>query len=152
MIKSYYEYFMFADGNVHEVLRIAADYSESELVKQCETHMIARCKKQERPLIHGLVSMLSAADKHKLTKLREVVMELAIKRKSHELEASPIFKTLSIETRCKVLTKRLKIFENLFTKLCKLRCHCCTKHQDYNCKICFVQSTKESFECAGLTF
>ncbi|XP_052762933.1 kelch repeat and BTB domain-containing protein 3-like [Mya arenaria] len=140
------------DGNVHEVLRVAADYNESDLVSQCENHMIARCKKNEKPLIHGLVSMLSAADKHKLTKLKEEVLQLAVKRKSHELEASPIFKTLSAETRCKVLIKRLKIFEGLFAKLCKLRCHCCRKHADYNCKICFILTTKECFENAGLTF
>ncbi|KAL4218495.1 hypothetical protein ACF0H5_023229 [Mactra antiquata] len=140
------------DGNVHDVLKVAADYNETELVTQCESHMIIRCKKSEKPLIHGLVSMLSAADKHKLTKLKEEVLQLAIKRKSHELEASPLFKTLSADTRCKVLAKRLKIFEGLFTKLSKLRCHCCRKHADYNCKICYISTTKECFESAGLTF
>lgn len=114
--------------------------------------MIARCKKAEKPLIHGLVSMLSAADKHKLSRLKDEVIELAVKRKAHELEASPIFKTLCPETRCKIMSKRLRIFEGLFAKLSKLRCHCCRKHADYNCKICFISTTKEYFETAGLTF
>lgn len=96
--------------------------------------------------------MLSAADKHKLTKLREEVIELAVKRKTNELEASPIFKTLCPETRCRIMVKRLKVFEGLFSKLCKLRCHCCRKHADYNCKICFISTTKEYFENAGLAF
>lgn len=139
------------DGNVHDVLRVAVEYNDTQLISKCEDHMIQRCKKSEKPLIHGLVSMLSAAEKHKLTKLKEAVFELAIKRKSHELEASPIFKTLTAETRCKVLSKRLRIFEGLFTKLCKVRCHCCRKHSDYNCKICFIATTKECFDAAGLT-
>jgi len=144
--------FYFADGNVHDVLRVAADYNESDLVTMCESHMIARCKKNEKPLIHGLVSMLSAADKHKLTKLREAVIDLAVKRKSNELEASPIFRALCPETRMRIMMKRLRIFEGLFSKLGKLRCHCCRKHADYNCKICFISTTKEYFESAGLTF
>lgn len=140
------------DGNVHDILRIAVEYGETDLAVKCENHMIARCKKSEKPLIHGLISMLSAADKHKLSKLKEEVLELAVKRKSNELEASPLFKTLTPETRCKVLSKRLKIFEGLFTKLSNLRCHCCRKHSDYNCKICFVSTTKECFESVGLNF
>lgn len=140
------------DGNVHDVLRIAVDYNETDLIVKCENHMIQRCKKTEKPLIHGLISMLSAADKHKLAKLKEEVLELAVKRKSHELEASPIFKTLTPETRCKVLSKRLRVFEGLYTKLSKVRCHCCRKHADYNCKICFVSTTKECFDSLGMCF
>jgi hypothetical protein len=140
------------DGNVHDVLRIAVDYNEKDLINKCENHMIQRCKKTEKPLIHGLVSMLSAADKHKLTKLKEEVLELAIKRKSHELEASPIFKNLAPETSRKVLSKRLKVFEGLYSKLCKVRCHCCRKHADYNCKICFISTTKECFDSLGMCF
>lgn len=140
------------DGNVHEVLRVAAEYNDRELIEKCEGHMIARCKKTEKPLIHGLVSMISAADKHKLSRLKEEVFELAVKRKSHDLEASPIFKTLQPDTRCKILSKRLRLFEGLFLKLSKLRCHCCRKHADYNCKICFVSTTKECYESAGLCF
>ena len=121
-------------------------------MNRCETHLVARCKKNEKPLIHGLVSMMIAADNHKLTKLKEEVISLAIKRRVQDLESSPIFKTLSPDTRCKVLSKRLRIFEGLFTKLCKLRCHCCRKHSDYNCKICFISTVKEGFESAGLTF
>lgn len=149
---STYKLVSIVDGNVHDVLRVAVDYNEIDLVNKCENHMIQRCKKSDKPLIHGLVSMLSAADKHKLAKLKEEVLELAVKRKSNELEASPIFKTLTVETRCKVLSKRLRIFEGLFTRLCKVRCHCCRKHSDYNCKICFISTTKECFDSAGLCF
>lgn len=96
--------------------------------------------------------MLGAAEKHKLMKLKEEVLELAVKRKSSELEASPLFKTLCPELKCKVMSKRVRIFEGLFSKLTKLRCHCCRKHADYNCKICFILTTKEYFESAGMTF
>ena len=141
-----------ADGNVHDVLRAAADYDEEDLVKKCEQHLIQRCKKSDKPLVHGLITMLNAADTHRLIKLKEEVMELAIKRKSYDLEASPIYKTIAPETRYKILSKRVKIFEQLFGKLCKLRCHCCRKHSDYNCKICFISVTKECFQSAGLSF
>lgn len=143
---------IFSDGNIHDVLKVASDYSEPDLITKCESQMIQRCKKTDKPLIHGLVSMLKAADNYKLMKLKEDVMQLAIKRKSHELEASPLFKTLTPETRCKVLSKRLKVFEGLYTKLTKVRSHCCPKHADYFCKICFISTTKECFESLGLCF
>ena len=137
---------------MHDVLRAATEYDEEELVRKCEQHLIARCKKSDKPLVHGLVTMLNAADTHRLTKLKEEVMELAIKRKSYDLEASPIYKTLGLDTKYKILSKRVKIFEQLFGKLCKLRCHCCRKHSDYNCKICFISVTKECFQSAGMSF
>ncbi|KAL3889853.1 hypothetical protein ACJMK2_002180 [Sinanodonta woodiana] len=140
------------DENVYKVLQMAAEFKQGDLIQKCEDHLVARCKKSEKPLVHGLVTILNAADKHNLPRLREESIELAIKRKSFDLEQSPVFANVSHEMKLKIYSKRLKMFEMLFGRLSKLRCHCCRKHSDYNCKICFIAVTKEVFANAGMLF
>ncbi|KAK3586925.1 hypothetical protein CHS0354_008521 [Potamilus streckersoni] len=141
-----------SDENVHKVLQLASEFKQGDLIQKCEDHLVARCKKSEKPLVHGLVTILNAADKYNLPRLREESIELAIKRKSFDLEQSPVFANVSHEMKLKIYSKRLKMFEMLFGRLSKLRCHCCRKHSDYNCKICFIAVTKEVFANAGMLF